>query len=140
MQSALSIFWGVLGFAAMTVAAKQRWRYVWIVGVGLMVVVVAKLFLVDLSSIGTVARIASFLTVGLLLVITGYFAPLPPKREAAVMTRTAADCRLPAARRELARSARLRRSTTTRQGIDDRDALAACRWSRPPCRMRCIKR
>ena len=82
VQSALSIFWGVLGFAAMTAAAKQRWRYVWIVGAGLMIVVVAKLFLVDLSSIGTVARIASFLTVGLLLLITGYFAPLPPKREA----------------------------------------------------------
>ena len=29
-----------------------------------MIVVVAKLFLVDLSSIGTIARIASFLTVG----------------------------------------------------------------------------
>ena len=83
VQSALSIFWGVLGFAAMTVAAKQRWRYVWMVGMGLMVVVVVKLFPVDLSSIGTVARIASFITVGLLLVITGYFAPLPPKREAA---------------------------------------------------------
>ena len=82
VQSALSIFWGVLGFAAMTAAAKQRWRYVWIVGAGLMIVVVAKLFLVDLSSIGTVARIASFLTVGLLLLITGYFAPLPPKRDA----------------------------------------------------------
>ncbi len=83
VQSALSIFWGVLGFAAMTVAAKQRWRYVWMVGMGLMVVVIVKLFAVDLSSIGTVARIASFITVGLLLVITGYFAPLPPKREAA---------------------------------------------------------
>ncbi len=82
VQSALSIFWGVLGFAAMTAAARQRWRYVWMVGVGLMGVVVAKLFFVDLSSIGTVARIASFLTVGLLLVITGYFAPLPPKRDA----------------------------------------------------------
>jgi uncharacterized membrane protein len=82
VQSALSIFWGLLGFVAMTVAAKQSWRYVWMVGVGLMGVVVAKLFFVDLSSIGTVARIASFLTVGLLLVITGYFAPLPPKRDA----------------------------------------------------------
>jgi uncharacterized membrane protein len=82
VQSALSIFWGVLGFAAMMAAAKQRWRYVWIVGAGLMIVVVAKLFLVDLSSIGTVARIASFLSVGLLLLITGYFAPLPPKRDA----------------------------------------------------------
>jgi uncharacterized membrane protein len=82
VQASLSIFWGVLGFAAMTAAAKQRWRYVWVVGVGLMGVVVVKLFLVDLSSIGTVARIASFLTVGLLLLITGYFAPLPPKRDA----------------------------------------------------------
>jgi uncharacterized membrane protein len=82
VQSALSIFWGVLGFAAMTAAAQQKWRYVWMVGVGLMGVVIAKLFFVDLSSINTVARIASFLTVGLLLVVTGYLAPLPPKRDA----------------------------------------------------------
>lgn len=81
VQSSLSIFWGVLGFVAMTVAARQKWRYVWIVGAALMIVVVAKLFLVDLSSIGTVARIASFLTVGVLLLITGYLAPLPPRRE-----------------------------------------------------------
>jgi uncharacterized membrane protein len=82
VQAALSIFWGVLGFAAMTAAARQRWRYVWIVGLGLMVIVVAKLFLVDLSSIGTVGLIASFLTIGVLLLIIGYFAPLPPKRDA----------------------------------------------------------
>jgi uncharacterized membrane protein len=79
IQSALSIFWGLLGFIAMTTAARQRWRYVWIVGAGLMVVVIAKLFLVDLSSSGTLERIASFLTVGALLLITGYLAPLPPK-------------------------------------------------------------
>ncbi|MGH8188169.1 MAG: DUF2339 domain-containing protein, partial [Steroidobacteraceae bacterium] len=82
VQASLSIFWGVLGFAAMTLAAKQRWRYVWIVGAALMIIVVAKLFLVDLSSIGTIARIASFLTVGVLLLVTGYLAPLPPKRDA----------------------------------------------------------
>jgi len=82
VQSALSIFWGVLGFAAMMIAARQRWRYVWLVGVGLMIIVIAKLFLVDLSSIGTVARIVSFMVVGGLLLATGYWAPLPPKREA----------------------------------------------------------
>ena len=81
VQSALSIFWGVLGFAAMTIAARRRWRYVWLVGAGLMAVVVAKLFLVDLSSVGTIARITSFLSVGALLLITGYLAPLPPRRE-----------------------------------------------------------
>jgi uncharacterized membrane protein len=44
--------------------------------------VVAKLFVVDLSNVGTVARITSFLSVGALLLITGYLAPLPPRREA----------------------------------------------------------
>lgn len=80
VQSALSIFWGVLGFAAMTLAARRHWRYVWMTGAALMIVVVAKLFLVDLSSVGTVARIASFISVGVLLLITGYLAPLPPRR------------------------------------------------------------
>jgi uncharacterized membrane protein len=80
VQASLSIFWGVLGFTAMTLAARQRWRYVWIVGAALMIVVVAKLFLVDLSNVGTIARIASFLTVGALLLVTGYLAPLPPRQ------------------------------------------------------------
>ena len=80
IQSALSIFWGVLGFMAMTIAARRKWRYAWMVGGALMLVVVAKLFLIDLSSIGTVARIASFLSVGVLLLVTGYLAPLPPKK------------------------------------------------------------
>ncbi len=80
VQASLSIFWGILGFSAMTLAARQRWRYVWMVGAALMIVVVAKLFLVDLSNIGTIARITSFLTVGALLLVTGYLAPLPPRK------------------------------------------------------------
>ena len=79
VQASLSIFWGLLGFTAMTIAARQKWRPVWLVGAALMIVVVAKLFIVDLSSIGTIARIASFLTVGVLLLVTGYLAPLPPR-------------------------------------------------------------
>ena len=77
----MSIFWALLGFIAMTLAARKHWRYVWMVGAGLMLVVVAKLFLVDLSNVGTIARIVSFLTIGALIVVTGYLAPLPPKRE-----------------------------------------------------------
>lgn len=80
VQASLSIFWGVLGFVAMTAAARQRWRYVWMAGAALMIVVVAKLFLIDLSNVGTIARITSFLTVGALLLVTGYLAPLPPRR------------------------------------------------------------
>jgi uncharacterized membrane protein len=55
---------------------------VWIVGGALMLVVVAKLFLVDLSNVGTVARIVTFLTIGGLLLVTGYLAPLPPRPNA----------------------------------------------------------
>lgn len=84
IQASLSIFWGLLGFAGMTLAARKHWRYVWIVGGGLMLIVVAKLFLIDLSSIGTIARIASFLSVGVLLLVTGYLAPLPPRQTEAV--------------------------------------------------------
>lgn len=86
VQASLSIFWGLLGFAAMTMAARRRWRYVWIVGAALMAVVVVKLFLVDLSNVGTIARIMSFLTVGALLLVTGYLAPLPPRKVAEPVT------------------------------------------------------
>jgi len=43
-------------------------------------VVVAKLFFVELSNRGGLARIVSFIGVGVLLLVVGYFAPLPPKR------------------------------------------------------------
>jgi uncharacterized membrane protein len=52
------------------------------VGATLLGVVIAKLFLVDLSRVGSIERIVSFLGVGLLMLVLGYLAPLPPaKRE-----------------------------------------------------------
>jgi uncharacterized membrane protein len=44
-------------------------------------VVVVKLFLVDLGNTDTLARVVSFLGVGLLLLVVGYFAPVPPRTE-----------------------------------------------------------
>jgi uncharacterized membrane protein len=49
-------------------------------GAGLMIVVVLKLFLVDLGNTGTVARIISFLGVGVMLLVVGYFSPVPPRK------------------------------------------------------------
>ena len=43
-----------------------------------MAVVVAKLFLVDLSSLSAVGRMVSFIVVGVLLLVVGYLAPVPP--------------------------------------------------------------
>jgi uncharacterized membrane protein len=62
----------------MLIATRIRARVVWLTGAALLVVVVVKLFLVDLASIGTIERIVSFVGVGLLMLILGYFSPLPP--------------------------------------------------------------
>lgn len=82
VQAALSIFWGVLAFAAMTVAARRSQRALWLAGAGLMAVLLLKLFLVDTAGRGTLARIVSFLIVGALLLVTGYVSPLPPHKPA----------------------------------------------------------
>jgi uncharacterized membrane protein len=53
-------------------------RMFWVAGAALLTVVVGKLFVVDLANTGTVARIVSFLGVGVLLLVIGYAAPVPP--------------------------------------------------------------
>jgi uncharacterized membrane protein len=84
VQAAVSIFWTMLALGAMLWATRRGLRVLWFCGAVLMGVVVAKLFLVDLVRVGTVARIVSFLVVGGLMLVIGYFSPLPPKdKEAA---------------------------------------------------------
>jgi uncharacterized membrane protein len=78
VQTALSIFWTLLALGAMLWANRSLQRVVWFGGATLMAVVVAKLFLVDLARIGTVPRIVSFLVVGGLMLVIGYYSPLPP--------------------------------------------------------------
>ncbi|HUP92773.1 MAG TPA: DUF2339 domain-containing protein [Solimonas sp.] len=80
VQAALSVFWGLIGFVTMLVATRRALRWGWVAGAGLMGLVVLKLFLVDLSGSGTLARIVSFLSIGALLLVTGYLSPLPPRR------------------------------------------------------------
>jgi uncharacterized membrane protein len=77
-QSALTLLWAFTALATMLVATHIRARLLWLTGAALLVVVVVKLFLVDLSSIGTIERIVSFIGVGLLMLVIGYFSPLPP--------------------------------------------------------------
>ena len=79
VQTAFSLFWSLLALATMIVAARRGMRTVWIVGAVLFGVVIGKLFLVDLSNTGTVERWVSFIGVGVLAIVIGYFAPVPPK-------------------------------------------------------------
>lgn len=78
VQTGFSILWAAAAVTLMVLAAKKHWRQVWLVGLGLMAVVVAKLFLVDMSASGSIERIVAFLSVGFLLSLVGYFSPLPP--------------------------------------------------------------
>ncbi len=82
VQTSLSIFWTLLAFLMMLIAARRHHRVVWLVGASLLGVVIAKLFLVDLSRVGSIERIVSFVGVGLLMLVIGYISPLPPAREA----------------------------------------------------------
>ncbi len=79
-QMSLSVLWSIIAMSVMLLAKQLAHRLIWIAGAGLMGVVVIKLFLVELSNSGSVERIVSFIVVGLLLLLIGYFAPLPPAR------------------------------------------------------------
>jgi uncharacterized membrane protein len=68
---------------AMVVGSRRRNRVVWMGGAILMGVVLLKLLLVDRQFTGNVTGIVSFIGVGLLLLVVGYFSPSPPKTETA---------------------------------------------------------
>ncbi len=77
-HAAISVLWGLLALGCMVAANRFKQRPIWFAGAGLLAVVVVKLFVVDLSGSGTVSRIVSFLAVGGLMLVVGYFTPLPP--------------------------------------------------------------
>lgn len=80
LQSSLSIVWTLVALGGMLVSTRRGLRTPWMVFAGLLGVVVAKLFLVDLSRLSTVAKIGTFLVVGVLLLVVGYLTPVPPSR------------------------------------------------------------
>jgi uncharacterized membrane protein len=80
VQAGLSIVWTLIALSLMIGGHLRHRREVWLIGAALIGVVVAKLFFVELSNRGGLARIVSFIGVGVLLLVVGYFAPLPPKR------------------------------------------------------------
>jgi uncharacterized membrane protein len=78
LQAALTLTWSVTALALMITATRRRLRPLWMVGAGLLAVVVGKLFLVDLGALSGLSRVVAFLGVGILLLAIGYLSPLPP--------------------------------------------------------------
>lgn len=81
LQATLSVIWAVSAILLMLHANHQQLRKLWYSGAILMGIVVIKLFLIELGDSGGIARIVSFIVVGLLLLLVGYFAPIPPKEQ-----------------------------------------------------------
>jgi uncharacterized membrane protein len=77
-QTCLTILWTLIALAAMVWANRAARRVAWISGAVLLGVVILKLFMVDLSRTGTLPRIVSFLGVGAIMLVIGFFSPLPP--------------------------------------------------------------
>jgi len=81
-QAVLAIGWSMIGVGVMVMGVRRVSRSVWIAGAGLLGIVVIKLFAIDLADHGGLYRIVSFIGVGALLLLVGYFAPVPPRAAA----------------------------------------------------------
>lgn len=83
MQWVLSGAWTIIAMSLIFLSSNRGFRNVWLAASGLMALIVVKLFLVDLSRQSTVAKIVTFLAVGVALLVVGWLSPLPPKRSGA---------------------------------------------------------
>ena len=72
-QTGVSAFWGLLGLALLYVGLKRGWRAVRIAGLALFPIVLAKIFFFDLPSLSSITRAFSFLAVGFVLLLGGFF-------------------------------------------------------------------
>ena len=80
-QTGISILWSLVAIVLMILSKRYKNRPLWMAGFGLLILVVLKLFFVELASSGTIERIISFIVVGSLLLLIGYFVPLPPNED-----------------------------------------------------------
>lgn len=78
VQAGYSVLWTLIALALMVGAHRRGQRAPWMAGATLLGITVLKLFVIDLSNRGGSERIFVFIAVGLLMLVVGYFAPVPP--------------------------------------------------------------
>ena len=83
VQMSLSILWAVCALGIMNLSRRLQERKLWMLGAGLLGLVLLKLFTKDLTGTGTLARIVSFMVVGGLMLLIGYLSPIPAKVKSA---------------------------------------------------------
>ena len=81
IQTVLAIIWAITALVTMVMATRKKSRSQWFIGGVLLAVVIAKLFLIDTSLSSGLLRALAFIGVAILILLIGYFSPLPPKRQ-----------------------------------------------------------
>jgi len=79
VQTTFTLLWMLTALLTMLWSTRYRHRQAWFGGAALLVVVIIKLMLVDSAHGGGLARAVGFIGVAVLVLIAGYFSPLPPK-------------------------------------------------------------
>ena len=79
IQTTLAIVWALTAVILMTTATRRHKRHLWLAGAAVFAVVILKLFVVDMNQSSGLARAGAFIGVALLILVVGYFSPLPPK-------------------------------------------------------------
>ncbi|WP_318594622.1 DUF2339 domain-containing protein [Enterobacter kobei] len=79
IQTTFALFWMLIALVVMVHATRLASRQEWLCGAALLGVVMVKLMLVDSAGGGGLSRAVAFIGVAILVLIVGYFSPLPPK-------------------------------------------------------------
>ena len=79
VQTSFALFWMLSALVVMIHATRRASRQEWLSGAALLGVVMVKLMLVDSAGGGGLSRAVAFIGVAILVLIVGYFSPLPPK-------------------------------------------------------------
>jgi uncharacterized membrane protein len=80
-QTAVSAFWGALGLAALYLGLTRGSRRLRRAGLAIFALSLAKIFLYDLSQLSSITRALSFLAVGAVLLLGGFFYQRHPAFE-----------------------------------------------------------
>ncbi|PWC12857.1 DUF2339 domain-containing protein [Brenneria roseae subsp. americana] len=80
VQTTFALLWTLAALVCMVWSTRRQQRGGWIMGALLLALTIIKLFLVDSAGGGGLARAIAFIGVAILILIVGYFAPLPPKK------------------------------------------------------------
>lgn len=81
-QASISVVWTLTSLIIMFIASRVAMRRVWFAGLGLFIVVVGKLFLIDIANQNELVMIVSLITVAIISIVFGYYlSPLPPRQQ-----------------------------------------------------------